>query len=185
MPWTNSGADGDFVGFDGFDGIGGDCVDGSGDSTDGFDGTDSIVGFDGGLDGSVVVLLASMALMVASLEWLRLMTEPKRDGKRVERFTHKIRGERADELTHKICEERADELTLKIDGERVQRLTHNISEERADGLTYRKVVIQVLVDGDGSESDGFRWTKTRATSCLRRTQKKSDSSSMLGCVRCE
>ena len=47
------------------------------------------------------------------------------------------------------------------------------------------MVIQVLVDGDGSESGGFRWTKTRATSCLRRTQKKFDSSSMLGCVRCE
>ena len=97
----------------------------------------------------VVVLLASMALMVASLEWLRLMTEPKRGGKR------------GDGLIHKICEERADELT------------HNNREERADGLTYRKVVIQVLVDGDGSESGGFRWTKTRATSCLRRTQKKS------------
>ena len=89
------------------------------------------------------------------------MTEPKRDGKR------------GDGLTHKNCEERADELTLKIDGERVERLTHKIRGERADGWTYRKVVIQVLVDGDGSESGGFRWTKTRATSCLRRTQKKS------------
>ena len=121
----------------------------------------------------LVVLLASMASMVASLDRLRLMIEPKICEERVER------------LTHKICEERADELTLKIDGERVQRLTHNISEERADGLTYRKVVTQMLVDGDGSESGGFRWTKTRATSCHRRTQKKFESSSTLGCVRCE
>ena len=133
----------------------------------------------------VVVLLASMALMVASLEWLRLVTESTRDGKRGDGLIHKICEERAEELNHKICEERADELTLKLDGERVQRLTHNISEERADGLTYSKVVIQVLVDGEGSESGGFRWTKTRATSCLRRTQKKFDSSSMLGCMRCE
>ena len=133
----------------------------------------------------MMVLLASMASMVASLVWLRLMTEPRTDGKRDDGLIQKICEERADELTHKRCEERADGLTLKIDGERVKRRTHKIRGERADGLTYRKVVIQVLVDGDGSESDGFRWTKTRATSCLRRTQKKFDSSSMLGCVRCE
>ena len=48
-------------------------------------------------------LVASMASMVASLEWLRLMTEPKRG------------------------EERVDELTLKIDGERVERLTQKNS----------------------------------------------------------
>ena len=103
----------------------------------------------------------------------------KIDGERVERRTHKIRGERADGLTHKICEERVDGLILKIDGVRVQRLTHNISEERADGLT------QWLVDGDGSESGGFRWTKTSTISCLRRTQRKIESSSALDCVRCE
>ena len=121
-------------------------------------------------------------------------------------MTHKIRGERADGLTHKSCEERADGLSLKIDGERakrrthkiceeradglileidgVQRLTHNnnnnnISEERADGLTHW------LVDGDGSESGGFRWAKTRTTSCLRRTQRKIKSLCALDCVRCE
>ena len=82
--------------------------------------------------------------------WLRLMTEPKTDGKRADGLTHKSCEERADGLTHKICEERVDGLTLKIDGVRVQRLTHNISEERADGLTQR------LVDDDGSESGGCR-----------------------------
>ena len=121
----------------------------------------------------LVVLLASMASMVASLDRLRLMIEPK------------ICEERADGLTHKIREERVDGLTIRIDGERVERLTRKIREERADGLTYRKVVTQMLVDGDGSESGGFRWTKTRATSCLQTTQKKFESSSTLGCVRCE
>ena len=134
----------------------------------------------------VVASMAPLASMVEALDWLKWMTaESRSDGERVERLTHKMCEERADGLTHKICEERADELTLKIDGERVQRLTHHISEERADGLTYRKVVTQMLVDGDGSESGGFRWTKTRATSCLWRTQKKFESSSTIGCVRCE
>ena len=82
-------------------------------------------------------------------------------------------------MTHKICEERVDGLILKIDGVRVQRLTHNISEERADGLTQR------LVDDDGSESGGCRWTNTSTTSCLRRTQRKFESSSALDCERCE
>ena len=103
----------------------------------------------------------------------------KIDGERVERRTHKIRGERADGLTHKICEERVDGLILKFDGVRVQRLTHNISEERGDGLTQR------LVDDDGSESGGCRWTNTNTTSCLRRTQRKFESTSALDCVRCE
>ena len=155
MPWINSGAD---CGFDGFDG----GSDGSGGGFDGFDGLDS---------GVVGVAEADDRA--------------------------KKRWKRGDGLIHKICEERADELTLKIDGERVERLTHKIRgeradvlthkscEERADELTYRKVVIQVLVDGDGSESGGFRWAKTGTTSCLRRTQKKCDSSRMLGCVRCE
>ena len=163
----------------------------------------------------MMVLLASMASMVESSVWLRLRTEPRTDGKRddgliqkiceeradelthkigeegadvltlksdgerVERRTHKIRGERADGLTHKICEERVDGLILKIDGVRVQRLTHNISEERAAGLTQR------LVDDDGSESGVCRWTNTSTTSCLRRTQRKFESSSALDCVRCE
>ena len=48
-----------------------------------------------------------------------------------------------------------------------------IREERADGLTQR------LVDDDGSESGGCRWTNTSTTSCLRRTQRKSESSSAL------
>ena len=84
-----------------------------------------------------------------------------------------------DLMMHKFCEERVDGLILKIDGVRVQRLTHNITEERADGLSQR------LVDDDGSESGGCRWTNTSTTSCLRRTQRKFESSSALDCVRCE
>ena len=76
--------------------------------------------------------VARMASMVASLVWLRLMTEPRTDGKRDDRLIQKICEERADELTHKIGEEGADELTLKSDGERVERLTQKIREERAD-----------------------------------------------------
>ena len=54
---------------------------------------------------SVVALMASMASMVAPLEWLNLMAaEPK---------SH---DERVDGLTHKICEERADGSTLKTEG---------------------------------------------------------------------
>ena len=68
--------------------------------------------------------IASMASMVASLDWLRLMTEPKRGEERVDGLSHKICEERVDGLTHNICEERADELTVKI-------------EERADGLTLK------------------------------------------------
>ena len=98
---------------------------------------------------------------------------------RVNGLILKIDGVRVQRLTHKICEERVDGLILKIDGVRVQRLTHNISEERADGLT------QWLVDGDGSESGGFRRTGTRTISCLRRTQRKIESLSALDCVRCE
>ena len=112
--------------------------------------------------------------MVEALDWLKRMTAESRSD-----------GERADGWTHKIREGRVDGLTTRIVRERAGGLTHNISEERAGGLTYRKVVTQMLVDGDGSESSGFRWTKTRATSCLRRTQKKFDSSSTLGYVRCE
>ena len=62
---------------------------------------------------------------------------------------------------------------------RLKNNNNNISEERADGLTHW------LVDGDGSESGGFRWAKTRTTSCLRRTQRKIKSLSALDCVRCE
>ena len=95
----------------------------------------------------------------------------------------KINDVRVQRLTHKICEERVDGSILEMDGVRVQRLTHNnnnnISEERADGLTLW------LVDGDGSESGGFRWTKTRTTSCLRRTQREIKSLCALDCVRCE
>ena len=97
-----------------------------------------------------------MASMVASLDRLRLMIEPKSGEERVDGLTHKICEERADGLTHKICEERADELTIKIDGERVGRLTRKIREERADGLDLqvKSDVEQMLVDGDGSESGG-------------------------------
>ena len=70
-------------------------------------------------------------------------------------------------------------MTLKSDDERVERRTHNIGEERADGFTQR------LVDDDGSESGGCRWTNTSTTSCLQRTQRKFESSSALECVRCE
>ena len=102
-----------------------------------------------------------------------------------------IREGRADGLTHKICEERVDGLTLKIDGVRVQGLIHNISEERADGLTHKSSeeradgLTQRLVDDDGSESGGYRWTNTSTTSCLRRTQRKFEPSSALDRVRCE
>ena len=163
-----------------------------------------------------IVLLASMASMVASLVWLRLTTEQRTDGKRGDGLTHKIREERADGLTHKSCEERADGLTIKIDGERAERWTHKIRGERADGLTHKSCEERVdglilkmsgvrvqrltrnnnnniseeradglthwLVDGDGSESGGFRWAKTRTTSCLRRTQRKIKSLSALDCV---
>ena len=44
----------------------------------------------------LVASLASMASMVASLDWLRLMTEPKRGEERVDGLTHKIYEERAD-----------------------------------------------------------------------------------------
>ena len=103
----------------------------------------------------------------------------------------KFREERADGLTHKICEERADGLTIKSDGERVEGRTHKIRGERADGLIHKICeeradgLTQWLVDGDGSESGGFRWTKRSTTSCLRRTQRKIESSSALDCVRCE
>ena len=49
---------------------------------------------------------------------------------------------RFDGLTHKIFEERADGWSAKT------------GEERTDGWAYRKVVEQMLVDGDGSESGG-------------------------------
>ena len=48
----------------------------------------------------------------------------------------------------------ARQAKIKIDGERVERLTRKIREERVDGWTYRKVVEQMLVDGDVSESGG-------------------------------
>ena len=67
-------------------------------------------------------------------------------------------------LTRKIREERVDGLTFKIDEERVDGWSAKTGEERADGWTYRKVVERMLVDGDGSESGGIRWTKTRDTS---------------------
>ena len=98
----------------------------------------------------LVASLASMASMVvASLDRMRLMIEPKSGEERenglshkmceerADGLTHKICEERVDELTHKICEERVDELTIKIDGERVGRLTHKICEERADELTVK------------------------------------------------
>ena len=68
--------------------------------------------------------------MVASLDWLRLMTEPKSG------------------------EERVDGLTFKIDEERADGWSAKTGEERADGWTYKKVVEQMLVDGDGSDSGG-------------------------------
>ena len=102
----------------------------------------------------MMVLLASMASMVASLVWLRLMTEPRTDGKRDDGLIQKICEERADELTHKIGEEGADELTLKSDGERVERLTHKIREERADGLTHK--ICEERVDGLTLKIDGER-----------------------------
>ena len=106
-------------------------------------------------------------------------------------MTLKSDGERVERLTHKSCEERADGLTLKIDGERVERRTHKIRGERADELTHRigekrvDGLPQRLVDDDGSGSGGCRWTNTSTTSCLRRTQRKFESSSALDCVRCE
>ena len=122
----------------------------------------------------------------------------KIDGERVGRLTHIIREERVDglfqikidderveRLTCKIREERVDGLLFKINAERADGWSAKTGEERADGWTYQKVAERMLVDGDGSESGGIRWTKTRATSCLRRTQKKFESSSTLGCVRCE
>ena len=51
-------------------------------------------------------------------------------------------------------EERGDGLTFKIDEERADGWSAKIGEERADGWTYRKVVEQMLVDGDGAESGG-------------------------------
>ena len=55
-------------------------------------------------------------------------------------------------MTRKIREERVDGLTFKIDEERADGWSAKTGEERADGWTYRKVVEQMLVDGDGSES---------------------------------
>ena len=147
--------------------------------------------------------------------WLRLIPEPRTDGKRDDGLIQKICEERAAELTYKIGEEGADELTLESDGERVERLTHKIREERADGLTHKSCeeradgltlkidgerverrthkirgeradgFTQRLVGDDGSESGGCRWTNTSTTSCLRRTQRKFESPSALDCVRCE
>ena len=57
-------------------------------------------------------------------------------------------------MTLKIREERVDGLTFKIDEERADGWSAKTGEERADGWTYRKVVEQMLVDGDGSESGG-------------------------------
>ena len=95
-----------------------------------------------------------MASMVASLDWLRFMIEPKRGEERADELTIKIDGERVGRLTHIIREERVDGLTFKIDEERVDGWSAKNGEERADGWTYRKVVEQMLVDGDGSESGG-------------------------------
>ena len=102
---------------------------------------------------------------------------------RVDGLTPKICDERADGLTHKIGDERVDGLCqIQIDGERVERLTCKIreervdgfpfkidaeradgwsattGEERADGWTYQKVAERMIVDGDGSESGGIRWS---------------------------
>ena len=44
--------------------------------------------------------------------------------------------------------------TFKIDEERADGWSAKTGEERADGWTYSKVVEQMLVDGDGSESGG-------------------------------
>ena len=66
----------------------------------------------------LVPLLASMASMVASLDRLRLMIEPKRVKNELMSLTIKIDGERVGRLTHIIREERVDGLiTIKIDGE--------------------------------------------------------------------
>ena len=91
----------------------------------------------------------------------------KIDGERVGRLTHiireervdglikiKIDGERVERLTRKIREERVDGLTFKIDEEGADGWSAKTGEERADGWTYRKVVEQMLVEGDGSESGG-------------------------------
>ena len=105
------------------------------------------------------VWLASMASMVASLVWLRLMTEQRTGGKRGDGLIQKICDERADELPHKMGEEGADELTHKSDGERVERLTYKIREERADGLTHKSCEeradgLTIKIDGERAE----RWT---------------------------
>ena len=61
--------------------------------------------------------MASMASMVASLDWLKLMTaEPKSGDERVDGWTHKIREERADGLTFKI-DGRADGWTQNCGGD--------------------------------------------------------------------
>ena len=57
-------------------------------------------------------------------------------------------------MTRKIREERGDGLTFKIDEERADGWSAKTGEERTDGWTYRKVVEQMLVDGDDSESGG-------------------------------
>ena len=56
----------------------------------------------------LVALLDSRVSVVAPLDRLKLMVEPKSGAERVDRLSHKICEERADGLTHKICEERAD-----------------------------------------------------------------------------
>ena len=104
----------------------------------------------------VVASMASKASMVAPLEWLKLMAAEPKSGE-----------EQVDGLTHKICEERADGLTLKIDGERAEGLPHKICEERADGWTSRKVVEQMLVDGDGYESGGCNMAQVTPSTELR------------------
>ena len=93
----------------------------------------------------------------------------KIDGERVGRLTHiireervdglikmKIDGERVEKLTRKIREERGDGLTFQTDEERADGWSAKTGEERADGWTYRKVVEQMLVDGDGYESGGCK-----------------------------
>ena len=95
----------------------------------------------------------------------------KIDGERVGRLTHinreervdglcqiQIDGERNERLTCKIREERVDGLPFKIDEDRADRWTDKTCEERADGWTYQKVAERMLVDGDGSESGGIRWS---------------------------
>ena len=104
-----------------------------------------------------VASMASMDLMVASLDWLKLMTaEPKRGDERV------------DGLTQKNCEERADGLTFKFEGAstvalKVASLMASMAsmvasldwlmlmtaepkrgDERADGLTQKIVKNELM-----------------------------------------